>query len=380
MAYLKPQTPLQHKDGDYFYPLTTVDQIVMEDGSRLNSVFKHTVKTNATLLASNWSNEAPYTQTITLDDNIDTDLNVDVNIAYSGVKETDDVLNKAASCLTYIKKNINSIVFYCLKKKPEIDIPIEIEGTCRNNIGTVNVIDGLKPNFEIVKYETEEELLADTPVENTIGIVTDTKIASWIFSATEPESPMEGMVWIQVDQRISTVDFNVLKKNGIQVYPFLAKQYIGSAWAEKTAKSYQNGEWVIWWKGELFANGNQYAHVTGGWVKGGNYTIFANDTVNSATPSIGSTISMKHTGSPAASLVSVRTSKKISLKGFSKVCTNLGYDGNAFLFVASGTSGNPVAKTSSLGSLDVSALNDDYYICIGARNGTGVTVTKVWLE
>lgn len=32
MSYLKPQTPLQHKDGDYFYPLTTIDQVIMEDG------------------------------------------------------------------------------------------------------------------------------------------------------------------------------------------------------------------------------------------------------------------------------------------------------------------------------------------------------------
>ena len=37
MAYLKPQSPLQYKDGDYFYPLTTADQVVMKDGSRLNS-------------------------------------------------------------------------------------------------------------------------------------------------------------------------------------------------------------------------------------------------------------------------------------------------------------------------------------------------------
>lgn len=38
MAYLKPQSPLQHKDGDYFYPLTTADQVIMEDGSRLNAI------------------------------------------------------------------------------------------------------------------------------------------------------------------------------------------------------------------------------------------------------------------------------------------------------------------------------------------------------
>ena len=36
MAYLKPQSPLYHKKEDtYFYPLTTVDQVIMDDGSRL---------------------------------------------------------------------------------------------------------------------------------------------------------------------------------------------------------------------------------------------------------------------------------------------------------------------------------------------------------
>ena len=35
--YLKPQSPLQHKDGDYFYPLTTIDQVIMPDESRLNA-------------------------------------------------------------------------------------------------------------------------------------------------------------------------------------------------------------------------------------------------------------------------------------------------------------------------------------------------------
>ena len=36
MAYLKPQSPLKHKDGDYFYPLTTEDQVILENGQRLN--------------------------------------------------------------------------------------------------------------------------------------------------------------------------------------------------------------------------------------------------------------------------------------------------------------------------------------------------------
>lgn len=37
-TYLKPQSPLYHKTEDaYFYPLTTADQIVMDNGSRLNT-------------------------------------------------------------------------------------------------------------------------------------------------------------------------------------------------------------------------------------------------------------------------------------------------------------------------------------------------------
>ena len=47
MAYVKPQTPLQHKDGDYFYPLTTIDQIIMEDGiTRLNGADLISVNTD----------------------------------------------------------------------------------------------------------------------------------------------------------------------------------------------------------------------------------------------------------------------------------------------------------------------------------------------
>lgn len=40
------------------------------------------------------------------------------------------------------------------------------------------------------------------------------------------------------------ISFNALEKNGIPVYPMIAKQYIGGAWVEKIAKCYQNGEWV----------------------------------------------------------------------------------------------------------------------------------------
>lgn len=82
-----------------------------------------------------------------------------------------------------------------------------------------------------------------TAKENTIWVNTDTPITSWIFSAEEPSAAEAGMVWISVGTS-SSVEFNALKKNGIQVYPGYAKQFNGGTWANKDAKIYQGGAWV----------------------------------------------------------------------------------------------------------------------------------------
>ena len=61
------------------------------------------------------------------------------------------------------------------------------------------------------------------PKEHTIWVDTDVPISSYVFSATEPEAPEEGMVWISIGTS-SAVEFNALKKNALQVYPIAAKQ------------------------------------------------------------------------------------------------------------------------------------------------------------
>ena len=96
-------------------------------------------------------------------------------------------------------------------------------------------------NFKIVGDTTEPT----NPNENTIWVNTDKKIASWIFSATQPKTATEGMVWITTGAT-SPVEFNALKKNGIQVYPISAKQYVGGAWVDKTAKSWDGNAWAEW--------------------------------------------------------------------------------------------------------------------------------------
>jgi hypothetical protein len=108
--------------------------------------------------------------------------------------------------------------------------------------GTGNLGGGASLNFNVKGYATEELLMAATPKENTIGIITTTPITSWIFSATEPAEPVEGMAWIATGTS-STVEFGALKKNGIRVYPISAKQYVNGKWGAVNAYIYQGGVW-----------------------------------------------------------------------------------------------------------------------------------------
>ena len=235
MSYLKPQTPIE-LGGNYIYPLTTADQVIVSNGNRLNSLFKKTIQENIILRAYNWSESAPYTQTITLTESVD-DYKVDANVMYNG-NENDSALNKAAGCLSYIKKNRKEITFYCLKNKPEIDIPVEITGTCRNTIATVE--NGIKLNFNIKAYGSEEEMLADTPLENTIGVVTDVPISGYKFSVTEPENMKNGEVWISTGIS-NKVSIDIV--DGVTVYPIFAKQMVSGVLVDLEAKIWQNGVW-----------------------------------------------------------------------------------------------------------------------------------------
>ena len=259
--YLKPQTPIKLGDN-YIYPLTTADQISISNGNRLNSLFKKTIKETITLLSSNWSDTLPYTQTITILESTD-DYNVDANIAYSG-NETDTKLNKAAGCISYIKKNHKEISFYCLKNKPEVDIPVELNCTCRNTIATVE--EGIKLNFDIKRYSSEEEMLADTPMENTIGVISDVEITGYRFSSTEPENMNEGEVWIKTGDD-SIIAFDMIE--GITIYPLSVKQNINNIWENKIAYTYHNETWIEWITYLFNYSRQSYNWISKGWYHSG---------------------------------------------------------------------------------------------------------------
>lgn len=114
-------------------------------------------------------------------------------------------------------------------------------------------------NFKVVGGNVQPT----SPSENTIWVNTSTEITGYVFSATQPESPTAGTVWISTGAN-SPVAFNAQKKNGLWVYPQSCYQYINDTWTTKTAKTYQNGTWIDWVT-YLYAHGNEYESLTGGW-------------------------------------------------------------------------------------------------------------------
>lgn len=149
-----------------------------------------------------------------------------------------------------------------------------------------------------------------SPKENTIWVNTDTEITGWFFNATEPEAPAEGMVWISTGT-FSSVEFNALKKNGLQVCPISAKQYINGAWVDKTAKSYQDGVWVDWFS-VLYDSGDEFEPITGGWAAYyGTTSSYPNKgTLTKNTDNLQITI-------PNKSNITVHTARKIDLSNYS---------------------------------------------------------------
>lgn len=260
--------------------------------------------------------------------------------------------------------------------------------------GNLGVGGGASLNFKIVSYATEEALLASTPAENTIGVITEHEIASWTFSPSEPTEPVEGMLWI-VTGTGSAVEFNALKKNAIQVYPISAKQYFSDAWADVTAKTYQGGTWVEWFLGTyLYKEGDECTDITGGLVRGthgnsywGSYSVTKNeDHILCSGAYGGSYFSLLRT----SRLIDLSNVNTVNMRVSSFTTNGSNTKGRIHVSKATNLGDNPPATklfyppTTGVISLDVSSLNGSYYIYFGAsfevNNSGDLKITEVWIE
>ena len=239
-------------------------------------------------------------------------------------------------------------------------------------------------NFKVVGGTSQPV----NPKENTIWVNTDTGISGWVFSAEEPGEHAEGMVWIYTGIS-SAVDFNALKKNGIQVYPVSAKQYVGGAWVSVTAQTYQDGAWKGWIT-YLYNTGDEWTDLTGGGVA--TATKPAGTGSTAVIPSV-----TKNTDSITISLYSgyenyrigyLATVNSIDLTNYSKLTINVtNFSINGDICVSdrktSGFSSAASMKLSvGVNVLDISSLNGKYYVLLGMGGHEGTasfTFDKVYL-
>ena len=199
-----------------------------------------------------------------------------------------------------------------------------------------------------------------------------------------------GQIWIKTGTG-GTIALDTVKgKNETIVTPITAYEYFtNSGWVKKTAEVYQYGAWKALedpsapvtpeapWDGYYFNNGNQYEGVTGGWS--------TNGWVNSGTVSVGDTIVASTNGSQYARVGTVNAVDISSVKKlwFDSPSGNNGY-GPGYLAVTSQKTGDDfaaiVAITAGRGSLDVSNLSGQYYICLYVGPSAYADISAIWKE
>lgn len=238
-------------------------------------------------------------------------------------------------------------------------------------------------NFDVKRYATEAKLLEDTPKENTIGIISTTEMTGWIIDANQPENLTQGMVWIS-NKSYMNVSFNALKKNGIQVYPLSARQYVSGAWEDTPTKIYQNDRWLELsitlfppasnWNGATDGHGHAGINSDGitlqeEWISYQQYQQATTISSWDVTPYSRLCARMKTSTTNCTKVVALST------EADSNVLNST--------FVAKVTSDTQTAGT--IIELDISSLSGQYYVAVGQYTTSGSSnnytiFDKVWMK
>ena len=169
-----------------------------------------------------------------------------------------------------------------------------------------------------------------------------------------------GFVWFKT-AATSTVTFDALKKNAIEVRPVGAVQWLNGKWTDLTAKIYQNGAWVIFSKFVIFDGSNGISLGTWSKVQSGALTVNANS-VRLAADQYNIVAAINDYGVDVTSYKTLTVNVTAFLKAGSQSTHNLvGLSAtptstDAWGFVAS-TAVNGVGKYT----LDISALTGVHY-------------------
>lgn len=245
---------------------------------------------------------------------------------------------------------------------------------------------GVELNFNVIGGTTQPS----NPKENDIWIETSTAITDWVVSPTQPTTS-NGLVWILMDKS-STMNFNALKENAIQVYPHKAQQYINGVLSPLNAYIYQ-GAWkqFSYKRTYLFESGYGKRVPLTDYYEYGNSTTITNDYVY-----------FKGTGAQAA----LRTTNKVNLSQYTKLCAEVTcayagdndtsiYTGGLRVASSAWTTANSIGGDNygsayvALGhfskhsnkrtyTLNITNITGSYYV--GISGGYGGYIYNMWLE
>lgn len=250
MAFLKPQSPLS-KGNDYFYPLTTADQIIMPNGMRMDEIIGKIVESTITLNVDGWSGtEVPYTYAVSVP-NLTNDIELKLYPLFPDKLEDKISYKKECAKICHCERNDSILTFECWEEKPSVDININVEMNVlypiEKEIPESIAKSMLQLNFSVVGGEKKPI----SPSENTIWVNTALKIHNVHVGKAAPTCKLTyGDIWIYTRDNGKVV-FSMYCNNNINtglVSPIAAHQYVNGLWQPVPAIIYQNKQWREWTK------------------------------------------------------------------------------------------------------------------------------------
>lgn len=206
---------------------------------------------------------------------------------------------------------------------------------------------------------------------------------------------------------------NSRKVHNITASPTQAWERISGQWWPMNAYMWHNNQWVqfSWsWNGELFANGNQYTDVTGGWVATANcqngwYVDGDEKWIWPHAPALEISTVMKIWQTSNPWVGTVFTGKAVDVTNYSKLYVDLQYNcigagvNNGFNVCVTKSNGNnftPLAEYNvdtgngnksydGTIAIDLSSISGEVYVAIASHQHGGVdtgnnivNIRKIW--
>ena len=98
---------------------------------------------------------------------------------------------------------------------------------------------GVGVGFSIVESTTRPA----NPAVNTVWVNTDKKVSGYVLSASEPETPEEGMLWVGLSDSGPVKIASTVGKAWLVFFVSGVQIYNNGAWASVDACIYRDGEW-----------------------------------------------------------------------------------------------------------------------------------------